>query len=109
VPDERKKLRQEYIGGSDTPTYYANQVNALATQYDLRLRFSQVEDVSGERILYKEVVTVYLSPAEARALRRLLSLKAADYDKLWSQGFTDNSEPTETDGGEHEIEPEKQK
>lgn len=104
MADEKKKLRQEYVLLPDAPTFYANQVNALATQYDLRLRFAQIEDVSAERVIYKEVVTVYLSPAEAKALHRLLSVKAADYEKLWSKGLADASAPTEIDGGEHELE-----
>jgi len=67
------------------PVFYANQINAFVTQFDMRLRFAQIDGIDdGGKPNIREVVTVYLAPNQVRALTRLLNDRREVYEKIWS-------------------------
>ncbi len=80
-----KPLREDRSGADDAPTFYANHVNVIVTPFDMRLRFSQIRDVNNERVLHHDVANIYLSPAQARALRRVLLEKIEAHEAIWAQ------------------------
>jgi hypothetical protein len=79
-----KKKRVVVTGAGSGPTYYANHINVGVSPFDMRIRFYQIEDADEETLNLREAVTIYLSPGQARALRRLLINKAAEHDAAWT-------------------------
>jgi uncharacterized protein DUF3467 len=81
VAEKRQEVR---TGTADAPTFYANNVNVQVTTWDLRLRFSQIESVDEKSVVYRDMATVYLSPGQARALRKVLNDNFDTYETIWA-------------------------
>jgi hypothetical protein len=82
-----KILKEDIRGRESAPKFYSNYVNLTVSPWDLRLQFCQMDDVTrgedGATVTYTNVVTVYLSPGQARALRKLLTDKAGKHEEVW--------------------------
>lgn len=84
--EEKKTKRSEIHEPSrDYVSVYANHINVAITPWDMRLRFSQIEDATEETITFKDVATIFLSPGQAKALRKVLNDKAAQHESVWAQ------------------------
>jgi hypothetical protein len=82
---EKQGFKEEYIGGDPSPTYYSNNVRVTVTPWDLRFRFTQIDEIKDGTITYREVATVYLSPGQARAVFKILKDKMDTYEHIWNQ------------------------
>ena len=78
-----KKRRERFVGGESAPTMYANHVNVTVSPFDMRLQFSQMQEVTEDEIVFRVVGTLFLSPGQARALRKLLVNKSGTHDALF--------------------------
>ncbi|WP_447963978.1 DUF3467 domain-containing protein [Nitrospira sp. Ecomares 2.1] len=72
--------QREVMGVEEAPTYYSNSVEIATSLWDIRIRFGELKEASREHLIVKNLATVYLSPAHAKAVSVLLAEKIKDYE-----------------------------
>ena len=81
---EPVKTQEMIMGADSAPVLFANSIKVTVTPNELRLTFRIIEDANPERVLLREVASVFLTPSQGRALRDLLNRNAAMHEAAWS-------------------------
>ena len=71
----------EYTKSFDSlPRFYVNNTNATVTNFDLRLTFGQVTEISPEKIVVDPQTIIFMSPEHAKAVVALLAKQLAIFE-----------------------------
>jgi hypothetical protein len=63
------------------PTFYANNVEIRTTQWDIRLSFGQITDMTDDGVIsVTDQCQLYLSPQHAKTLLRVLKQQVETYE-----------------------------
>jgi hypothetical protein len=85
TPEQMKTLakrRETLVGAESAPRIYSNNVSISVSPWDIRLRFGQIEEATPEKLVVRELVTIFLSPQHAKLFSDLLAQKMAQYDEI---------------------------
>ena len=92
----KSKTRKRVIVEGVATTVYANNVEMLTTQWDVRLTFGQIERADETELAVREFVRVYLSPQHAVAFHAVLGKQLGIYES--SYGHIPRLGPAKEDG-----------
>src|SRR5438128_2571820 len=70
------------VAGSDTPTYYVNNINIDLTSFDVRFRCGQIQGAGEGVIEVKEIAYLLMSHAHFKALVDAVNTTAAKLEQI---------------------------
>jgi hypothetical protein len=86
--DVQTTTEMEVITPEDLPGYYANFTTIRIGPWDFDFRFSQVVEEGGEYKV-REIVHLWLSPAHAKAVSKLLAAQIKKYENTYGGEIPD--------------------
>lgn len=111
VPKTQEQIKAALANRKETrrnaeaaPTFYANNANVTIGPWDVRIRLSQVEEATLERLTLNELCTIYMSPQHAKAFSDLLAKKVAQHERIMQKHSEQLSQLVEADDADEDAE-----
>lgn len=75
------KARKVVRSGSESvPTFYVNNVELRAMQWDFRLSMGEVVEVTDDELHVKDLVQIFMSPQHAKVFAGLIANQVKKYE-----------------------------
>lgn len=81
--EQLRKRPREVVSGPSVPSYYSNSIDLGVSASEFRIRLGEVMEANAEKIVVKHLATLWLSPAHAKEIAKLLTDHVTQYEEKY--------------------------
>lgn len=78
--DKLLLLKATHVNTDQAPRFYASNIEVLVSVFDFKFKLGEVQEISPEKLVIKDIAVIAMSPQHALALADILNARLADYE-----------------------------